>query len=117
MTAAAAKKEDVSPSADAKPDDDGPEDGVRARICKRRGKSRFAIPRVAFRRLVTEIVAQHRTDLRLQEAALDALQESAENLIGEHFARCSRVAELCRLDTVRAEHWNFARNEEGTLLG
>ena len=115
MTAAAKKEVDVS-RADAKTDD-GQEEGVRARICKRRGKSRFAIPRVAFRRLVTEIVAQHRPDMRLQEAGLDALQESAENLIGEHFARCSRVAELCRLDTVRAEHWHFAQKEEGTLLG
>lgn len=90
------------------------------RICKRKNKSRFAIPRVAFRRLVSEIIESHNEELRLQSAGLDALQESAENLVAEHFAKCSRLAELCRLDTIRAEHWRFAQNgadASGTLLG
>lgn len=80
------------------------------RIAKRRARTRFAIPKVAFRRLVTEIAANCKSDLRLQSAGLDALQESAETMVAEHFEKCSRLAELCRLDTIRAEHWHFARN-------
>jgi histone H3/H4 len=79
------------------------------RITKRRNRARFAIPKVAFRRLVAEIAAGCKSDLRLQSEGLDALQESAETMVAEHFQRCSQLAELCRLDTIRAEHWHFAR--------
>ncbi len=93
---------------------DTPETAGR-RIGKRRARTHFAIPKVAFRRLVAEIAAKHKADLRLQGEGLDALQESAENLVAEHFSRCSRLAELCRLDTIRAEHWHFA--QQGGVAG
>ena len=82
-------------------------------------KPRYAIPKVAFRRLVEEIASGFKSDLRFQPAGLDALQESAESLLAEHFERCSQVAGLCRVDTIRKEHWNFARGEQAaaTLLG
>jgi histone H3/H4 len=76
---------------------------------KRRSKPQHAIPKTAFRRLVTEIADKLHPDLRFQSSGLDILQETAENVIAEHFRDSSKVAELCRLDTVRKEHWQFAR--------
>jgi histone H3/H4 len=80
-------------------------------IAKRKPKRIYAIPRVSFRRLVQEIADQYGSDLRIQQAAIDALQESAENLIAERFARCGELIELCKLDTVRDEHWRFVQDE------
>ena len=82
-------------------------------------KHRYAIPKVAFRRLVEEIARKHKPDIRFRPDGLDALQESAETLISEHFERCSQVAGLCKVDTIRKEHWEFAREGQvaATLLG
>lgn len=86
--------------------------------CKRRArKVRFSIPKVAFRRLVEEIAGGCKSDLRFQPEGIDALQESAENLIAEHFGRCAKVADLCKVDTIRKHHWCFAREGDCTLLG
>lgn len=79
--------------------------GSRALLC---------IPRASFRRLVDEIAAGCKSDLRIQQEALDALQEDAELLIVERFKRCSRLAEICHRDTIREKHWNFVREDEGT---
>lgn len=101
---------------DTTADDPAPAAPVRRKI----RKPRYAIPKVAFRRLVEEIASKHKSDLRFQPEGLDALQESAENLLTEHFERCSQVAGLCKVDTIRAEHWNFACGDQGavaTLLG
>ena len=43
---------------------------------------------------------------------MDVLQETAEGLVVERFKKCARIADLCRMDTVRSEHWNFVRQEE-----
>lgn len=80
-------------------------------------KHQFAIPKVAFRRLVEEIAASYKSDLRFQPDGIDALQESAEGLLAEHFGRCAQVAGLCKVDTIRKEHWCFARDGDATLLG
>lgn len=80
--------------------------GTRALLC---------IPRVTFRRLVEEIAAGYKSDLRIQQEAIDTLQEDAELLLVERFKRCSRLAEICRRDTVRDEHWNFVREDEESL--
>ncbi len=81
-------------------------------------KPRYAIPKVAFRRLVEEIASGFKSDLRFQPDGIDALQESAENLLAEHFERCAHVAGLCKVDTIRKEHWCFAREGgAATLLG
>ena len=86
-----------------------PAESVRPTIAKRRIKREFAIPKVSFRRLVQEIADGYKSELRLQQDALDALQESAEALLTERFHRCSELADLCKLDTVREEHWLFVK--------
>jgi histone H3/H4 len=80
-------------------------------IHKRKSKHPFAIPRVPFRRLVQEIADSYKSDLRMQQAAIDALQESAELMLAERFGRCAELAELCKLDTIRDEHWRFVQEE------
>jgi histone H3/H4 len=80
-------------------------------IFKRKIKRQFEIPRVTFRRLVHEIAAEHKPDLRIQNGAFEALQEAAEALVSERFVRCSQLVDLCKLDTVRDEHWRFVQNE------
>lgn len=70
------------------------------------------IPKLSFLRLVQEIAAECKSDLRFQQEAVDILQETAEGLIVERFKKCARIADLCRMDTVRSEHWNFVRQEE-----
>ena len=89
----------------------------------RRGGKRpdLFIPKLSFQRLVHGIAARCRSDLRFQQEAIDILQETAEGLLVDRFQKCSRVAELCKVDTVRRDHWNFVCNNEGggegTLLG
>ncbi len=84
-------------------------EAIKPTIAKRKPKRVFSIPRVTFRRLVQEIVDAQKSDMRLQQQAVDALQESAENLLTEQFEQCSRLAGLCKMDTVRDEHWRFVR--------
>jgi histone H3/H4 len=80
----------------------------------RRGGSRpdMFIPKLSFLRLVQEIAATFKSDLRFQQEAVNVLQETAEGLVVERFKKCARIAGLCRMDTVRSEHWNFVRQEE-----
>ncbi len=85
----------------------------KAPIAKRRPRRTFAVPKVAFRRLAQEIAADLHPDLRFQRDAFDALQESAEDLVIQRFVRCSQLADLCKLDTVRHEHWRFVQEERG----
>jgi histone H3/H4 len=84
---------------------------VKPAITKRKTRRQFEIPRVTFRRLVHEIVAERKPDLRVQNGAFEALQEAAEALVSERFSRCSQLVDLCKLDTVRDEHWRFVQNE------
>jgi len=84
---------------------------------KRKLGKREGIPKQAFRRLVYEIAAGMKSDLRFQREATDALQEAAEEVVTKRFERCSRLVELCRKDTVKGEHWGFVDEEvRGTLL-
>jgi histone H3/H4 len=80
-----------------------------ARQGRRKAKRVFAIPKVSFRRLVEEIARDCKSDLRFQATAIEALQESAEEMMTERFARCSELVDLCKLDTVRQEHWRFVQ--------
>ncbi len=99
-----------------KPDEAGPPMSVPAK--RRVRRHRYEIPKVAFRRLVEEIASGFKSDLRFQPDGIDALHESAETLLTEHFERCAHVADLCRVDTIRKEHWCFARDGNApTLLG
>ena len=70
------------------------------------------IPKLSFQRLVHGTAAKFHSDLRFQQEAIDILQETAEALVVERFQKCARIAELCRMDTVRREHWQFVSNEE-----
>jgi len=79
-------------------------------IAKRRPKPVYSIPRIPFRRLVQEIADSYKSDLRMQQAAVDALQEASETLLSERFGRCAELAELCKLDTIRDEHWRFVQD-------
>lgn len=109
---------------------------ARGRPCKRRlsvkrdfdlcmagkrlwGKERpmLCIPKLTFRRLVEEIAAGFKSDLRIRGDAIHTLQEDAELLVIERFKRCARLAEICHKDTVQSKHWNFVReDEEGVAL-
>lgn len=93
-------------SAEPAPEEDAP------RPAKRKARREFSIPKVSFRRLVQEIASEYKSDLRFQQEAVDILQETAEGLVVERFKKCARIADLCRMDTVRSEHWNFVRQEE-----
>lgn len=79
----------------------------------RRGKRKHlddaGIPRQAFRRLVQEIADDFKSDLRFQQEATDALKEAAETMLIDRFSRCSQLALLCKMDTVRDEHWRFVQ--------
>ena len=86
-------------------------------IAKRRANRRqFEIPKVTFRRLVQEIAGEFKSDMRFQRDAYEALQEAAEGLVSRRFLRCSQLADLCKLDTVRDEHWRFVQDEAAGLL-
>lgn len=65
------------------------------------------IPKQAFRNLVHQIAHDIKSDLRFQSEAMDALQAAAENLLTDRFRRCSELALLCKMDTVRTDHWRF----------
>lgn len=82
---------------------------------KRKIRRQFEIPRVTFRRLVQEIAADYKSDLRFQRDAIEALQEASEILVSERFARCSELVDLCKLDTVRDEHWRFVQGEKALV--
>lgn len=77
----------------------------------RRNKRTTAIPRLSFRRLVEEIASERKSDLRIQKDAIEALQEAAENFMTHRFQRCSKLADLCKVGTVRDEHWRFVHDE------
>lgn len=84
------------------------------RVARRPG---LFIPKLSFERLVHQIIARHRPDLRIQQEALDVLQETAEAMIVDRFEKCARVAELCRKDTVRREHWRHVQAQEDAIAG
>lgn len=90
---------------------------ARPTIAKRRANRRqFEIPKVTFRRLVQEIANDFKSDMRFQRDAFEALQEAAESLVSRRFLRCSQLADLCKLDTVRDEHWRFVQDEAAGML-
>jgi histone H3/H4 len=94
---------------------------VDRKMAAKRKPEEMCIPKLAFRRLVQEISEGFRSDVRFQREATDALQEAAERELVGNFAKCSRLASLCRKDTVREEHWQFVQQAAGdggcTLLG
>lgn len=72
----------------------------------------FCIPKLSFERVVHHILAQRRCDMRIQRDAVDLLQETAEGLLNDRFQKCAKIAELCRRDTVKREHWVHVRETE-----
>ncbi len=75
------------------------------------------IPKLSFERVVHQLIARHRPDMRIQQEALDILQETAETMVVDRFQKCARVAELCRKDTVRREHWKHVQEQEEQAAG
>lgn len=82
---------------------------------RRKPRRDTAIPRLTFRRLVEYIASKCKSDLRIQSDAVEALQQAAEGFLAHRFTRCARLAALCKIDTVRGEHWRFVgdNNESG----
>ena len=52
-----------------------------AEIRKYQKSTQSLIPKLPFRRLVREIAQNEKQDIRMQETALEALQEAAENIL------------------------------------
>ena len=75
----------------------------------------LCIPRQTFHRLVKEIMGYYKSDLRIENDAIAALQEDAELLLVEYFKRCSRLAEFRGRETVRKRDWEFVC-EDGEQL-
>jgi histone H3/H4 len=112
-TSKTAKKHAASPPTRLNTDEE-----KRARpVVRRKARRQFEIPRVTFRRLIHEIASEYKSDLRFQREAYEALQEAAENVVCERFGRCSQLASLCKLDTVRDEHWRFVQGDGVPCLG
>jgi histone H3 len=80
---------------------------------KRKPQENFEIPKATFRRLVQEIADKCHSDLRFQSEAIEALQTASEGLLVQNFQKCSELAELCRMDTVRDKHWEFVNKTFG----
>jgi len=89
-----------------------PVEGKR-RASRKRLRAELDIPKLTFRQLVQSIADGFRSDLRFQRDATDALQEAAESLLIGRFKKCSRLSELCRMDTLRKEHWDFLKAGDG----
>lgn len=81
---------------------------------RRSHKKEHMIPRRAFDRLVREIMQDIRSDLRVEKDAMEALQEATEAHLKERFFRCGKLADLCKLNTIKDDHWRFV-NEEFTI--
>ena len=68
-----------------------------AEIRKYQKSTQSLIPKLPFRRLVREITQNEKQDIRMQETALEALQEAAET----YLVRLLDDANLCALHTRR----------------
>jgi histone H3/H4 len=88
-----------------------------AMMSGRRGydKPFMCLPRATFHRLVTEIMADFKSDLRIQSDAVHTLQEDSELLLVERFKRCARLAEFCKRETVKKGDWVFMGEDEDSL--
>ena len=78
---------------------------------KRRSKLIGDVPKMAFKRIVQGLIADINPDLRIQAEAVEALQEASESMLIHRFARCHQLTDLCKMDTLRTEHWNFVEGE------
>jgi histone H3/H4 len=91
------------------------------------------IPKSTFERIVSKMIAQHRCvtsttipkiersfdsqthrcDVRVQDEALAALKQAAEEMLVSRFNKCQKAVDLCKMDTLRKEHWDFVQDTEG----
>ena len=81
---------------------------------KRRSKLAGDVPKMAFKRIIQEMIAEINPELRIQMEASEALQEASESMLIRRFARCHELTDLCKMDTLRTEHWNFVGGETKT---
>lgn len=87
---------------------------ARSGTSRRKARRDTAIPRLTFRRLVEYIASRCKSDLRIQTDAVEALQQAAEGFLAHRFTRCARLAAMCKIDTVRGEHWRFVGDNNET---
>ena len=78
---------------------------------RRKPRRDTSIPRLTFRRIVEQLARDWKSDLRFQDAAIEAMQEATENFLAHRFVRCARLARMCKIDTVRKDHWRFTGHD------
>lgn len=79
-------------------------------MAKKNSRSRpvHSIPRATFSRLVREYGQDRRSDLKWSTGALAALQDDAEQLLAERFARAGKLSSDFEHKTVGVRHFQLA---------
>lgn len=49
--------------------------------------------------------------MRLRGDACEVLQTACEDLLTNNFKKCSKLAEICKTDTIKTIHWGFVTRE------
>jgi histone H3/H4 len=67
------------------------------------------VPRAPFKRLIQEIMANHKTDLRITSSAVDALREISEATLTKGFGEALNLAiSLGKRTTIQPKDMQFA---------
>lgn len=82
-------------------------------IRKYQKSSNLLIPKMPFQRLVREIVQSHNDDLRIQAAALGAMQEAAEAYLTGLYEDTNLCAIHARRVTIQPKDMQLARRIRG----
>ena len=85
-------------------------DAVTRRSHQRRKKG-LGFPRATFARLVKEISQDYKSGLLWQPKGVQAVQEAAEHMLEQRFLKASRLAKLCKVDTITAAHFQDSAPE------
>lgn len=70
-----------------------------------RRKKNLGFPRAVFSRLAREYAQDFKSDLLWDPKAIVALQEASEHMLEQRFFSAARVARMCKVDTITAEHF------------
>ena len=68
-------------------------------------KNAHSIPRASFLRLVRELAAEYKSDLRFSADAIEALQGDSELFLEEHFGRARELSDRFHHSTVSLRHF------------
>lgn len=78
------------------------------KIHRRRSTPDHCLPRATFSRLIREIGHDLRPNLKWSHDAIQALQDDAEQLLAERFARAGALSAQLKNKTVGARHFQLA---------